>query len=114
MSGLRWGAGRSITRSVLVVLAVAGATAAIPASPALANTLCIAGQNAGYSNGGSGNSYWGWCHPNGGTVNYEVEFHCGSLVSFFTNWASGSGYGAVYTNAISNCPRVDKFTIYNG
>jgi hypothetical protein len=105
----------------LALLAVAasmlGTTAVgVTASAAYANTACVAGQNAGYSNGGSGDMYWGWCHPNGGYVRYRIMFDCNYTGDAFTSdWASGAGWGAIYTNA-HYCPGgvAPYYVIQNG
>jgi hypothetical protein len=107
---------RLAKRALIAVLATAAAAGAVvvTASPALANTLCVAGQNAGYSNGGSGNNYWGWCHPNGGSVNFSLDIRCWGDDLRHTSWGSGSGFGAVYTSAITcGSAGVEDFFVYN-
>jgi hypothetical protein len=81
---------------------MAGGATVIPASPAYADThvYCNQGINAGYSNGGSGSTYWGWCHVNAGQyVNYRVQIDCPYGGGGQTPWASGSGPGTVYTQS---------------
>lgn len=106
---------RKANAVVFALLAAAGIIA-VPAPPAYANTQCVKGQNAGFSNGGSGEWFWGWCHPNGGYVNYRISMDCAyGDQGWWSNWASGSGNGAVYTNAF-DCPSqvITDYVIDNG
>jgi hypothetical protein len=92
-----------LTRPVLVTALtalVAGGATVIPASAAHADThvTCNEGINAGYSNGGGGSTYWGWCHANAGEyVRFRVQIDCSNGGGGQTGWASGSGPGTVYT-----------------
>ncbi|QIS15622.1 hypothetical protein [Nocardia arthritidis] len=94
-----------LTRPVLIAAlsaALAAGTAVIPASVAHAETrvFCNEGVNAGYSNGGSGSTYWGWCTAAAGEyVKYQVEIDCPRGGGGTTPIASGSGPGTIYTQS---------------
>ena len=88
---------RLITRVLVVLFLGVGGLTALPSSSAFANTLCT-DANAGVAS--SGSTYWGWCHPNGGYVYYRLTVLCpNGWGGGTTAWASGSGYGAIYTNS---------------
>src|SRR5215471_10099434 len=79
---------------------VAGGATVIPAQAANADTptYCSEGVNAGYSNGGSGSTFWGWCYAAAGQyVNFSVDIQCSNGGGGQTTYASGSGPGTVYT-----------------
>jgi hypothetical protein len=92
-----------LTRPILVMAlaaAAAAGTTLIPAgaAQAAAKTPCVNGQNAGYSNGGSGSSYWGWCYAGPGQyIDYAVWIGCSSGGGGWTPYVSGTGPVKVFT-----------------
>ena len=87
---------------VLLAIALLSATSftALSTSAAYANTSCDPdfAHNAGVASDG-GSTYWGWCHPNGGSVRYRLSVLCPNGGGGTTSWASGSGDGTIYTNS---------------
>ena len=112
---------RYLSRPLLAAALVVAATGiiSIPASATVSDTkvACVNGQNAGYSNGGGGSTYWGWCHPTSGQyVRFKVEIGCQAGGGGTTDWASGSGDGTVFTEG-ETCwfgGVITSFAITNG
>lgn len=95
---------RRVTILTLAGILGAAGIAVLPPSNAYANTVCatyISGHDSGVASDG-GSTYWGWCHPNGGFVRFKLTIICpGGWGSSQSDWASGSGYGTIYTNSLT-------------